>query len=61
MFVIKIDTTKCTGCNQCVDTCPTSVLVLEKEKCKAAKPEECQGCQSCVGACEAQAIEVEEK
>jgi NAD-dependent dihydropyrimidine dehydrogenase PreA subunit len=61
MYAIKIDAQKCTGCNQCVDACPTQVLAMEKEKCVASKPEDCQGCQSCVGICEKQAIEVEEK
>jgi NAD-dependent dihydropyrimidine dehydrogenase PreA subunit len=60
MFLVKIDTEKCTGCKKCVDICPEHVLEVQDEKCVAVKPDDCQGCLSCVETCEEKAITVDE-
>lgn len=60
MYEVNIDKEKCTGCGECVDICPASVLELVNEKSEATKAEECLGCESCVETCPENAIEVKE-
>ncbi len=60
MYEVNIDKEKCTGCGECVDICPASVLELVNEKSEATKVEECLGCESCVETCPESAIEVKE-
>ncbi len=55
-----VDPAKCTGCEECVDICPTEVFEMENEKSVPVNAEECLGCESCVEACESDAIVVEE-
>ena len=61
MYKIVVDTDKCTGCEQCVELCPESVLEVKDEKCVVARPDDCQGCMSCQETCEEQAITVTEE
>ena len=58
MFKIEIDLNQCNGCGQCVDICPSEVLMLEDGKAKAVNEEFCVGCESCVDACDQEAISV---
>ena len=55
-----VDADKCTGCGECVDTCPVEVYELQGGKSVAVKGEECLGCDSCVEVCESSAITIEE-
>jgi len=55
-----VDTDKCTGCSECVDTCPVEVYELQNGKSTPVKAEECLGCESCVEVCEQHAITIEE-
>lgn len=64
MYKITIDWDKCQACGDCIDTCPSEVLVMAqkdgKDVAAAAKPEDCIGCESCVAGCPEEAINVEE-
>ncbi len=50
----------CTGCEECVDVCPTEVFEMKDEKSVIVEADECLGCESCVEVCESDAIAVEE-
>jgi NAD-dependent dihydropyrimidine dehydrogenase PreA subunit len=64
MYKIIIDWDKCQACGDCVDTCPSEVLVMGKQNGKevadVAKAEDCIGCEACVGICPEEAIQIEE-
>jgi Fe-S-cluster-containing hydrogenase component 2 len=53
-MAVIIDKTKCTGCEDCVDTCPVEALSVENEK--AQVNDECIDCGACVNACPNDAI-----
>jgi len=57
-LVAIVDTSKCTGCETCVDECPASAIALENEKAKVDK-DLCVDCQTCVDVCPSEAILVE--
>jgi ferredoxin len=57
-LVAIVDTSKCTGCETCVDECPASAIALENEKAKVDK-DLCVDCQTCVDICPSEAILVE--
>ncbi|MEI6057154.1 MAG: ferredoxin family protein [Lentisphaerota bacterium] len=50
----------CTGCGNCVITCPCDVFRLDKEKkkTKIEYPEECQVCSMCTIYCPLGVLEV---
>ena len=54
-LVAIVDTSKCTGCETCVDECPASAIVLENEKAKVDR-DLCVDCQTCVDICPSEAI-----
>ncbi|MEW6442167.1 MAG: 4Fe-4S dicluster domain-containing protein [bacterium] len=60
MYEIKIDKEKCTGCGECVDICPSSVLELVDAKCEPTNIDDCVGCESCVETCPDSLIKVTE-
>jgi NAD-dependent dihydropyrimidine dehydrogenase PreA subunit len=64
MYKIIIDWDKCQACGDCVDTCPSEVLVMNqqngKEVADVAKAEDCIGCDACVATCPEEAIQIEE-
>jgi NAD-dependent dihydropyrimidine dehydrogenase PreA subunit len=51
----QVDLEKCTGCGDCVEQCPTSILKVIDEKC-IVNPDECIDCNACVDACIHQAM-----
>ena len=62
---IQIDSSRCTGCGQCVDFCPFEVLELVRANgaenrmiARAARQERCSMCDTCVGQCPAGAIRI---
>ncbi len=51
---IQFDDTVCTGCNLCVDVCPTDVMMPHPEKHNSPiilYPEECRFCGVCAEEC----------
>jgi ferredoxin len=57
-LVAIVNTSKCTGCETCVNECPASAIAIENEKAKVDK-EMCVDCQTCVDICPSEAIVVE--
>ncbi len=57
---VEVDADKCTGCEECVGACPSSVLELVDEKSEATDIDECLGCETCVETCPEGAITVSE-
>ena len=61
---ISLDIEKCEVCGDCVDTCPTEVLVLAesdgREVAEAVDADECIDCESCVVGCPEEAITITE-
>jgi len=56
---ITIDSTKCTGCNSCIEACRTDVILPNDEKKKpplVVYPDECWFCGDCVQQCPSKAI-----
>jgi NAD-dependent dihydropyrimidine dehydrogenase PreA subunit len=60
-FSVKVDTSKCNGCEECVNTCPVQVFAMEGGKSDPYQASECVGCQSCMNVCPAEAITVTEE
>ena len=52
--------TRCDGCGQCVDICPSDIMHIDKTLRRAynIEPDMCWECYSCVKACPHQAIDV---
>ncbi|ATW27366.1 indolepyruvate ferredoxin oxidoreductase subunit alpha [Candidatus Formimonas warabiya] len=59
MYLVNINTDKCTGCGACVENCPVEYLALEEGKATIVG-DECQGCESCVAVCPSEAVSVQE-
>jgi len=59
--VIGVDKEKCTGCNECVDSCPGEVYKLVDGKATPVDPDECHGCHTCESVCDEDAITIEEE
>ena len=53
-----VDVEKCTGCGDCIESCPTESIKLENEK--AVIDNECIECGACVDECPNEAISVPE-
>lgn len=60
MYQIIINTEQCDGCEECVNICPSNVLVLVDGKCTVQNVDDCAGCMSCVEVCPNQLITVNE-
>jgi NAD-dependent dihydropyrimidine dehydrogenase PreA subunit len=66
MFVVEIEKTKCEGCGDCVDICPSDCFEIVDENGKkiaifSALPDDCIGCMACEGACPEGSITVIEE
>ena len=60
MAIEKIDHELCTGCGQCVLSCPMDVIRMDEEAGKAVitYPEDCMYCGFCID-CPEEAIEIQ--
>ncbi|HJX03175.1 MAG TPA: ferredoxin family protein [Dehalococcoidia bacterium] len=60
MAVIRKDIALCTGCGNCVDTCPCDVFRMDEENGTSviAYPEDCQVCNMCTIYCPTGSIAV---
>lgn len=54
----QIDHELCTGCQQCMQVCPTDALSQMEGKAALAYPERCNYCLSCEDVCPNKAIEL---
>jgi NAD-dependent dihydropyrimidine dehydrogenase PreA subunit len=54
----EVDESKCSGCGNCVDVCPSEVFEMENDKSKVVRPEECVECETCVSECPEEAIKL---
>jgi NAD-dependent dihydropyrimidine dehydrogenase PreA subunit len=60
MFEINVVNEKCTGCEECIGSCPAAVLELVDSKSSPVNADECLGCETCVEVCPEGAITVTE-
>ncbi|MFC1504210.1 4Fe-4S binding protein [Spirochaetota bacterium] len=56
LFRIRVDHTKCTNCNKCVDVCPTFAAKSRVDGTSTAYKSECWSCGKCIEACKFDAI-----
>lgn len=54
----KVDVEKCTGCESCVDACPSEAIKMERGKAKV-DANKCVDCGVCVDECPVEAISME--
>jgi len=54
----KVDPAKCTGCESCVEACPSEAIAMKGGKA-VVDPEKCVDCGVCVDECPVQAINME--
>ncbi|MBN1126069.1 MAG: 4Fe-4S binding protein [Sedimentisphaerales bacterium] len=54
----KVDADKCTGCESCLDACPSEAISMQDGKA-VIDPEKCVDCGVCVDECPVEAISME--
>lgn len=54
----KVDKSKCTGCETCVEDCPSEAISMADSKA-VINPESCIDCGVCVDSCPVEAISLE--
>src|ERR1035437_1876069 len=59
--IIKIDEEKCTGCGDCIPTCPEGALQIIDGKARLISDLFCDGLGACLGPCPVEAITIEER
>jgi thioredoxin reductase len=56
ILVHSINDDRCTGCETCVDACPTNVLALVGHKSRPVRFDQCVQCEKCARVCPTQAL-----
>jgi ferredoxin len=54
----KVDAEKCTGCESCIDACPSEAIKMEEGKA-VVDTDTCVDCGVCVDECPVEAISME--
>jgi len=54
----NVDKEKCTGCENCIEECPSEAISMSDGKAQI-NPESCIDCGVCIDACPEQAISLE--
>ena len=54
--VPEIDREKCTGCGDCVDSCPTGAAGIVDGLASIVRPDDCDYCTDCEALCPCAAI-----
>ena len=54
-MTVIVDTKTCTGCGDCVPTCPVEALSLVDEKC-VCDESTCADCGACIDVCPVNAL-----
>jgi NAD-dependent dihydropyrimidine dehydrogenase PreA subunit len=60
MYIVEVDKDKCTGCEECINVCPSDVFELQDGKSEPVNADACVFCESCVDACPEGAVTVTE-
>jgi NAD-dependent dihydropyrimidine dehydrogenase PreA subunit len=60
MYLVEVDHDKCTGCEECINVCPSDVFELQNGKSEVVNGDACVFCESCVEACPEAAVTVQE-
>jgi len=55
---LELDREKCTGCGQCVEVCPRSVLAMRERKAQIRDRDSCIECGACQKNCAFNAVSV---
>ena len=55
----KVDAEKCTGCESCVDSCPSEAIAMSADKA-VIDAGACVDCAVCVDECPVEAISMEQ-
>ncbi len=53
----KVNASKCTGCESCIESCPSEAIEMKNKK--AVVNDKCVDCGVCVDECPVQAIDME--
>ncbi len=56
-----VDPERCSGCQNCVEICPSEVYQMEGDKSNPIRPEECIECWACVNQCPSESIQLHEE
>jgi ferredoxin len=54
----KVDVKKCTGCESCIEECPSEAIKMVNGKA-VIDPDNCIDCGVCIDACPVEAISIE--
>jgi formate hydrogenlyase subunit 6/NADH:ubiquinone oxidoreductase subunit I len=60
MYLVEVDKEKCTGCEECVNICPSEVFEMVDGKSEPTNADACVFCESCVDGCPEGAVTVSE-